>query len=508
MPRLAAPEPFAANSLPVPKPRLIETNTTSPPCNTQRAAAAPLTPTGSDACGPRGDNGASPPQAASTHDSASSEIASPKVTSGAPATENFRPLSDVTRGISSAAWSSLVLAALVITVRTARHGLAVLLSAGICGADLFGAVHARGSRDAMHKRVETQASDFLGTRASAFLASEETWSGSTLRCYACPLEQDAFDSFALDATLVTSQEELREAGRMKDNQTHAAVLAPVTALHDFEYKRHCLLAAAAVDTMRAHELTSEAAFTREYANQSGDAVRLSGSGNTASGGPASEGWALRSRLHEASQDLVQLQLRDAARKLALKGSPEDAEELIASAERVGNNKVTPLSSIPFELRGPDTAVADIAWRHARFSPVLEAPVTDALPTPRPQHEVTWRPATIEDLFMPGVWAKVAAWCEGNAKDLLWMREHGDGGKRPHKQQPLFLAQSDMVPEARGVVWDLRRASDGIIEPWDFTAPATSGLNLPFLEVLLPTCPDRELVSHLRHGAVFKADLPL
>jgi hypothetical protein len=33
------------------------------------------------------------------------------------------------------------------------------------------------------------------------------------------------------------------------------------------------------------------------------------------------------------------------------------------------------------------------------------------------------------LFMPGVWAKVAAWCEGNAKDLLWMREHGADGKK-------------------------------------------------------------------------------
>jgi len=123
--------------------------------------------------------------------------------------------------------------------------------------------------------------------------------------------------------------------------------------------------------------------------------------------------------------------------------------------------------------------------------------------------VTWRPATIEDLFMPGVWATVAAWCEGNAKDLLWMREHGASGKRPHKQQPLFLAQSDWFPKGAWCCFgDLRRASDGVIEPWDFTAPITSDLNLDFLEVLLSTCPDRELVSHLRHGVDFKADLPL
>ena len=68
-------------------------------------------------------------------------------------TSIFRPLGDVIRGVSPVAVSSLVLAALVITVRTARHGLAVLLGVGSCGPDVLGAAHVQGSRDAMHKRV-------------------------------------------------------------------------------------------------------------------------------------------------------------------------------------------------------------------------------------------------------------------------------------------------------------------------------------------------------------------
>jgi len=413
-------------------------------------------------------------------------------------TSIFRPLGDVIRGVSPVAVSSLVLAALVITVRTARHGLAVLLGVGSCGPDVLGAAHVQGSRDAMHKRVEAQAGYFLGVRTSTFLAFEETFTGHALRCYACPLEHNAFDALALNAAFVTSHAELKEANRIADTHEDTLILAPLTVLHELECKRHCLLAASAGDTMRKRWFAGE----REEHAYSLDA------GSATFGAISSKGWALRSRLHQASQDLVRLQLGLAAHKLDLKDLPSDADELRASAERVGANKVTDLSAIPFELRGPDKAVADQAWRHARFSTVLEAPVTNALPKPSPQPQVTWQPSTIEDLFMPGVWGKVAAWCEGNANDLLWMREHGADGMRPHKQQPLFLAQSDMVPEARGVVWDLRRASDGIIEPWDFTAPVTSDLNLDFLEVLLSTCPDRELVSHLRHGVDFKADLPL
>ena len=552
MPRLAAPEPLAANLLPVLKHLSCTTTTTRASCSASCAIAAPSAPVeatfkdnallqpcitqtapqgGGDSFPARavGDvsvggstssvttppvgqeasmtarvgspcrgNVTALPRAVRTDNSVASELLAPDSAQRTAATSGFRPLGDVLSGVSSAALGSLVLAALVVTVRTARHGLAVLLSVGSCGVDLLGAAHIQGSRDAMHKRVETQVGDFLGATTPSFLAFEENFSGHTLRCYACPLEHTVFDALALDVAFVTNPGDFEEANLEKDVHANSLILTPLTALHGLACKRHCLHAAAAVDTMRTQEYTSPHA-ARSYP------VDLS---TTTFSVRNPNGWALRMRRHEASQNLVRAHLREAARISDSKGLPSDAEELVASAERVGENKVTDLSAIPFELRGPDKAVQDAAWRHARFSPVLEAPVTKALPRTKPQPQTTWRPSTVEDLFMPGVWAKVQAWCDGNAKDLLWMREHGADGKRPHKQQSLFLAQSDMVPEARGIVWDLRRASDGIIEPWDFTAPITSDLNLDFLEVLLSTCPDQELRSHLRHGVDFKADLPL
>ena len=415
----------------------------------------------------------------------------------------FRRLGDVRRALSASSMGSFILIALVVTVQTAQHGLAVLLSVGPSGVDLPGAAYAPESRDSMLKRVEKQSNAFLGAESATFLACEDANDSHTLRCYACPYELDAFLALKTGAQWVADTTALKQCTYDKDNPAHQLIFAPVSALRDLSCERLCLEAMSAVDTMRSSACVPLDLAPLETQN-GGD----SSPGTTKPRETTSAAWTLRMRQHEASQKLVRLQLRVAARRQHQRGLEADADELVASADRVGNNKVTDINAIPLELRGHDDAIANDKWRHARFSPVLEAPVTNALLKPTPQPQITWRPATIEDLFMPGVWAKVAAWCEGNAKDLLWMREHGADGKRPHKQQPLVLAQSDLVPEARGVVWDLRRASDGVIEPWDFAAPITSDLNLDFLEVLLSTCPDRELVSHLRHGVDFKADLPL
>ena len=223
---------------------------------------------------------------------------------------------------------------------------------------------------------------------------------------------------------------------------------------------------------------------------------------------AAAAWMLRKQRHELSQRLVQLQLVSESQRLAHAGLPKAADELHASADRVGANNVTHVDDVPVGLRCSDKNVRATKWRCAPFSPTLEAPVTAALPQPQPQQHTEWRPSSVEALLSPHAWARVQKWFEGNARDLEWMREHGAEGARPHKQQPLALAQSDMVPEAQGIVWDLRRAGDGIIEPWDFTAPIGSDLNLDFLKVLLSSCQDRELVGHLTEGVQFKADLPL
>jgi len=73
---------------------------------------------------------------------------------------------------------------------------------------------------------------------------------------------------------------------------------------------------------------------------------------------------------------------------------------------------------------------------------------------------------------------------------------------------LILGQSDFVEQARGVVWDLRRAAEGVIEPVDFMAEAEGNLNVRLINQLLSDCPDLELRDHLQYGVDYKADLAL
>ena len=62
------------------------------------------------------------------------------------------------------------------------------------------------------------------------------------------------------------------------------------------------------------------------------------------------------------------------------------------------------------------------------------------------------------------------------------------------------------PEARGIVWDLRRMDEGIIQPVDFDAPLQSHFNLQQLSEELSDWPDQELGSFLLLGVRYKADI--
>ena len=73
-------------------------------------------------------------------------------------------------------------------------------------------------------------------------------------------------------------------------------------------------------------------------------------------------------------------------------------------------------------------------------------------------------------------------------------------KRP---EPLALGQSDMVPEARGIVWDLRVAPP---VPLKYDAPIKTHLNLSFIRSIkrrFPSYPDQEIFDHLLFGVRFK-----
>ena len=395
-------------------------------------------------------------------------------------------------------------AALVITVRAERDSPMVLLCWGSQGLDVMGFSLRQRSRETMLKHMDAQAKEVLGPNVFTFLAFEEVTSERVLRFYACPLGYELFSKLNLRVELAREAADLQNIVFDKDNPPDGCVLATVTALQGLACSRRCLAVLAAVDTMRSCSASSPGSSRPQGATAAPQRVGA----RAQMGATASAAWDLRKRRHDLAQRLVQLQFVSTSQRLALEGFPKVADELQASADRVGANGVTHVDDVPEGLRRSDRNVSASKWRCARFSPTLEAPVTAALPQPQPQRHTEWRPSAVEALLTPLAWTRAQKWFEGNARDLEWMREHGAGAARPYKQQPLALAQSDMVPEARGIVWDLRRADDGIIEPWDFTAPIKSDLNLDFLKVLLSSCPDRELVSHLTEGVQFKADLPL
>ncbi len=206
-----------------------------------------------------------------------------------------------------------------------------------------------------------------------------------------------------------------------------------------------------------------------------------------------ERWELLRRIHDRIQSNVRSALAAAEGKVA------------EYAERVHG---TGFTDAPASLHTHDLDALDEAWAREHFSPVLLPPRTQALPPITPQRSTSFKPARVGDLLEPAAHARLTQWLRANVQDIQDMLSNGSASKRPHKPKPLVLSQSDFVPEARGLVWDLRGASQGIIVPLDFLAAPRHDLNVEQLQHLLRDCPDRELMDHIVRGVDFKAELPL
>ena len=239
----------------------------------------------------------------------------------------------------------------------------------------------------------------------------------------------------------------------------------------------------------------EALLTRPLRGAPGSPASGPQHGGGAGGGGGDSGscerWSLLKRVHTHVQRTVR-------RMLAAEGG-----DLADYADRVGGQA---FDAAPDAVRGADPDAVDAAWATERFSPVLSPPATTALPAVVPQRHTDWRPASPLDLLTPAAGAQLVSWIRENSADLQSML--GDVTAPRRKPKPLVLGQSDFVLEARGLVWDLRKAADGVIEPLDFTSLPKSELNVPLIRQLLRDTPDRELLDHLQRGVDFKADLPL
>ena len=72
----------------------------------------------------------------------------------------------------------------------------------------------------------------------------------------------------------------------------------------------------------------------------------------------------------------------------------------------------------------------------------------------------------------------------------------------------MAGQDCFVPAARGCIWDLRRAGEGIIEPLDFSSRLHSRLDVSYVDAMIPDWPDQRLLRYLHEGFHFEFEMPL
>ena len=216
----------------------------------------------------------------------------------------------------------------------------------------------------------------------------------------------------------------------------------------------------------------------------------------------SEAWLLQQR-HQIELDNTQL-------KTDLMSEAKQASGLVAGALQGWADCVKPVpwSEIPTglhrELDGCDNAKLALI----------------PFPDPCPPHDTAWlprasqplevqgfNPTSLSDLLTPEAGQLIEQWMLTQLTFLEEIRTVGSKAQRK-SNEPLALGQDCFKKEARGIVWDLRRLSEGVVAPVDFAAPIESHLDTQLLAQLLADHPDQELLSFLVEGVRYKDDLAL
>ena len=172
------------------------------------------------------------------------------------------------------------------------------------------------------------------------------------------------------------------------------------------------------------------------------------------------------------------------------------------ADSVGRRDNEVLLATPPALRALDAAAADPCWRlqplSARYEPPPTAPYV--YPT-NPAPPASFQPRCVADLWLPEAWARLTAWLDRHWSYLADCWRLGSDAVRGAIPTVVFT-QTDLVPEARGIVWDTRGA---VPVPLAFDSPIASHWNLAFLREALRDHPDRELVSFVTEGCASKTE---
>ena len=177
-----------------------------------------------------------------------------------------------------------------------------------------------------------------------------------------------------------------------------------------------------------------------------------------------------------------------------------AEECRALADRVAP---APHSQVPPDLLD-SLPRFDYDWLEERaFAKPLPAVVRPFLERkPLQVCEAAPPGATLQDLVQPGCWANWTRCERRHLNDFLKVAQGPDVSRiRPSS---CAYAYSCLSPRYRGCIWDLRDPAGAT--PVDFHFEQPTHLHLDFYEREMVGHPDQELLSMMRHGVRFQADI--
>ena len=166
--------------------------------------------------------------------------------------------------------------------------------------------------------------------------------------------------------------------------------------------------------------------------------------------------------------------------------------------------VAPLHDIPQAVRGTANPT-NAASVHAPYHLRVPYP-SDPLPSPRPQRPPAAIFHTRDELHVPGFLDELAVWFTSTLTWLIavWRKD----AVLPVRPDTFVAGQEVFVADAKGLIWDCRRADEGIVTPLDTTQRPRSTWDTEWLRTQWAGHVDQEMVSHACDGADLKVDPPL
>ena len=165
----------------------------------------------------------------------------------------------------------------------------------------------------------------------------------------------------------------------------------------------------------------------------------------------------------------------------------------------------PLNEVPPAVAGVSAKTEE--WMMYEPFYVKSPLASQPLPRVQPQRGATRTFTSIQELHTPGFLDELAKWF---AEALAWMVAVHRGDDSPPQRPGCFVASNTeaFVPDAQGIVWDVRRHREGIIAPLDFTVKQETEWNVEWLREQWRDYCDEEAVCHACDGADHKLELEL